>query len=198
MRKKIKVNPKWLVNIRQAFDKASPEEVTSGVRWYQDARTWAARVANDQGLDLSTVAGVLAALSPMVNWNQNKLDCLALIKGRDHVGKVTVTTYNANKRKAIKILRGANPLENLGKFKTLDFYNAILGAESACCIDRHASAVAYGRVLTEAERKQVRRNLYRSLQLAYKTVATELGYKAYEVQAVTWVYWRNLPSWVKE
>lgn len=178
----------WVDNIVKAYGEASPADRAEGLSWYDRARRYAEDLAGRYGKDSRQVAGVIAALSPMTTWEQNIKDAEELLR---RGGRAIVTTYRANKVKASKILRGADPLLNLGQFKTLSFFKCILGDLVDVCIDRHAAAIAYGRPLSEAERHQISGVLYERLQGAYRRAAAALTLKPSELQAITWVYWRR-------
>jgi len=59
-------------NIRAIYQSASPEEIKAGRAWYQDAHDYAAAIAHDFNLPLSTVTAVIAAISPNCSWEINK------------------------------------------------------------------------------------------------------------------------------
>lgn len=178
----------WVDNILKTYAAASEAERAEGLSWYPRARRYAEDLAGRYGKAARVVSGVIAALSPMTSWEQNIKDAENLLRiGR----RAVVTTYKANKQKAERIILGAEPAHNLGKFKTLSFFECIEGNAAQVCIDRHAAAVAYGRPLTERERGQVTGRTYERLQNAYRRAAAALNLKAYEIQAIVWVSWRN-------
>lgn len=183
-------NPRqiWVDNILKAYAAASEADKAEGLSWYPRARRYSEDLGARYGIAARVVSGVIAALSPMTNWEQNLKDAENLLR----LGaRAVVGTYKSNKRKALKMLKGAEPANNLGKYKTLSFFECIEGNPAQVCIDRHASAIAYGRKLTDAERGALVGVNYERLQNAYRRAAQALNLKPAELQAITWVYWRK-------
>ena len=178
----------WIDNILKVYAESTEKEKADGLSWYPAARRYAEDLAGRYGVAARVVSGVIAALSPMTSWEQNTKDAEQFLRFKS---RATVTTYRANKRKAARILKGFEPAANLGRYKTLSFFECIEGNNAQVCIDRHAAAVAYGRVLTNRERDTIRGVTYERLQNAYHKAAQVLNLKAYELQAITWVSWRN-------
>lgn len=178
----------WVDNILRVYAESTEGDKADGLSWYPRARRYAEDLAGRYGIAARVVSGVIAALSPMTSWEQNIKDAEELLR----IGaRATVTTYKANKRKAQRILKGHEPAANLGRFKTLSFFECIEGNAAQVCIDRHASAIAYGRNLTERERGQLVGVTYERLQNAYRKAAQAVNLKPYELQAITWVTWRK-------
>lgn len=181
----------WVDNILKCYAESTETERADGLSWYPKAQRYAADLAGRYGLATRAVSGIIAALSPMTSWDQNIKDAEAFLR----LGKrATVTTYGPNKNKAARIRKGAEPSANLGRDKTLSFFKCIEGDDADVCIDRHASAIAYGRPLTDKERDTIRGRTYQRLQNAYRKAAQALNLKPSEVQAITWVSWRKKKS----
>ena len=51
-----------------------PEDHANGLEWYDRAKRMAKKIAQDTGLDIKTVIGVMAALSPNNRWERNCRD----------------------------------------------------------------------------------------------------------------------------
>lgn len=178
----------WVDNILKVYAESSEAERADGLSWYPRARRYAEDLAGRYGIAARVVSGIIAALSPMTTWELNIKDAEEFLRFKS---RARVTTYRANKRKAARILKGFEPGANLGRYKTLSFFECIEGNDAQVCIDRHASAIAYGRPLTERERKQVTGVTYERLQNAYRKAAQAVNLKPAELQAVTWVSWRK-------
>jgi hypothetical protein len=178
----------WVDNILKVYAESTEDERADGLSWYPRARRYAEDLAGRYGIAARIVSGVIAALSPMTTWEQNIKDAEEVLRIG---GRARVTTYNANRRKAARILKGFEPGANLGRYKTLSFFECIEGNPAQVCIDRHASAIAYGRALTERERKQIAGVTYERLQNAYRKAAQAVNLKPSELQAITWVSWRK-------
>jgi hypothetical protein len=181
-------------------------------RWYSEARAFCAVLANRFGLPLESVAGYIAATSPQTEWvSQLKFAPLALAHYTESAWNIDgspVSTergigrklpgpgFDSSKRKAVRILNGADPLSVLGGDKVRAFYLSILGDESAVCVDRHALAIAYGADVPEhitAKRYRETAAAYvsasASLCAAFPSLSSVLTPAA--VQALTWVWWRD-------
>ena len=192
------------INIMKMFNKATPETIRNGVAWYKRAKRDCNQIAKDTGLPLWKVVGVASALSVNNNWERNKVDarnmCEAYIgNAYANMWRVKVCTYHPNKLKALKIL-GLSDVglvkPQLNGQKIVPFYGCIMG-EDTCVIDGHAKNIYYGKrhTLTDAK-SNVGKREYKVIADAYlstaKAINKRLGtkYKAYHVQAITWVAWR--------
>jgi len=175
-------------NILAVYHAASAEHVAQGLAWYDDAHTLAREL---DPADPSRAAGVIAALSPRESWTRNVyLATLLFERGGDlHEGTLT-----GNLRKAREIYAGAAPLDVLRGDKVRAFYALInnpADAESVC-VDRHAFDVAVGRKTDDRARQALgRKGAYDRFARAYRRAAEVLGVTPAQVQAVTWVAWRE-------
>jgi len=193
-------------NIMKTFNKATPAMIRNGVAWYKRAKRECNQIAKDTGLPLWKVVGVASALSPNNKWDRNVLDarnmCEAYVNNAyADIWRVKVCTYNPNKRKALLVLG----LSNVGQVKSLlngkkivAFYSCIMG-EDTCVVDGHAKNIYYGKRYTLTDSKSnVGVREYKVIADAYiataKAVNRKLGtkYKAFHVQAITWVAWREM------
>ena len=177
-------------NITRAFRAASDFERSSGMSWYDDQREFARSLTGD----LTTGAGIVAALSPMTSWPEN------VKKSRLVVSTGTAYGLAANAAKAKRICDGEHPLSVLSGPKVTAFYLNLMGEHSidTVTVDRHAADIAVGHVMTDDERSSVigTKKKYASVAAMYIRAAAILS-KEYnepispaQVQAVTWVYWR--------
>ena len=116
----------------EAWGLVPPESKTEALNggWYRESRRTARALARKHGTTLATAAGVLAALSPRVQWS-------ASINGADHIlsGGDTGPGFNQNVEKACRIRDGERPLDVLGGPKVTAFYRAIMGDRDAAVID---------------------------------------------------------------
>lgn len=189
-------------SILAIFFMASEAEKEEGRDWYPRANRISIRIANSYVLPhLShTAAGVLAALSPNNKWDRNVRDAEALIKafyaGADP-DTIKVSTFGKNKKKAVQILKGDHPLNVLGGLKVRAFYRCIIGAD-AVCIDGHAYSIWTGQRIPTTKTPSISEKLYNKIAGDYRLAATQISeitgeqHTAAEVQAITWVVWRNM------
>lgn len=187
-------------NILAVFFTASTAEVCEGREWYSTANEYACRLAQRYDVHVETAAGVIAALSPNNRWNRNLIDAEALIKAYVSDGDVRdikVSTFNKNKAKAISILDGGDPLDVLGGRKVRAFYQCIMD-DDAVCVDGHAYSIWLGQRVTTTKTPSISAKLYEQIANDYRKATEQINnitgqhFTPAQVQAVTWVVWRNL------
>ena len=61
-------------NILKVYRRATSEDVANGLEWYDRAKRYASIISNLSGVNLNTVVGVMAALSPNNRWERNVKD----------------------------------------------------------------------------------------------------------------------------
>ena len=196
-------------NILNEYFNSSIEEKRLGNLFYPNANTTAIDIGNRLGFNgdegLSIGAGIIAALSPQTDWLSNIVLAFEFAETK-YAKKQT----KANNNKALKILEGIDPMDALGPeaFKVKAFYMAIRepygdnlvekvsgfpnNLINLAVIDRHAGGVYFGWPLIEKERRQLGnwKTLSR-ISKAYFKVAEGLNIPINELQAVTWVSFRN-------
>ena len=189
-------------HILAVFFSANASERLKGTSWYSDALRFCSDVAQSTGLPISTVAGVVAALSPNNKWARNQADaerlCRAFAAGTlSDAAAIKVATFNVNKSKALQILAGAQPLDVLGGLKVRAFYQCILGND-AVCVDGHAYAIYLGQYVPTTKTPKISPRLYTSISAAYEQAAATINgiigtdYTAAQIQAITWTVWQRI------
>jgi hypothetical protein len=172
-------------SIRAVWARSTSEERRQGRVWYASAREHAACIADLAGLTPEHGAGILAALSPQLEWGRNIEEAyrltVAWVDGDTSVLD-TLTAYPANVDKASRILAGEHPDVVLGGPKVTAFYQAIAGLPGGPVVDRHATRVA-----TRGRYTAVTRSTYDAVQRAYVAVADRLGVDVHTLQAATWL-----------
>ena len=191
-------------NIIACRRRAKPQDVAQGIAWYAEAYEECRTIADKYDLPIHIVVGVVAALSPNNRWTTNVTNARdlidAFVNGRD-MDSVSVCTYGKMKEKAwsilqIKSMRNRVVKDALNGRKIVCFYENIMG-EDTCTIDGHARNIAYNeRVNLTANKTNIGVKEYANLQEAYRQAAKRCTvngrkFKAYELQAVTWVTWRK-------
>lgn len=189
--------------ILATFFHATPGEMADGSTWYQRASMAADSIAASCGMDADVVAGVIAALSPNNRWERNCTDTERLCRlyaagGAESAADCVVSTYGANKVKALRILAGEPPLTVLGGLKVRAFYECILGSTTSVCVDGHAYAIWAGERIATTQTPKISAKLYAAISAAYMQAAdtinavTGASYSAAQVQAITWLTWRRM------
>ena len=162
------------------------EIVTSeGKDWYREANAWCNSQASRYSLPLETVCGVMSALSPGTNWEQNKKDTIAILEKRKDY---KCTTYGPNVLKAREILADGIPRFSMKTGpKTYNFYYNILDPEHPdyITIDRHAYTIA-----TDEMYSGLHTAAYLRIAERYRKAADILDLLPSELQAILWVDYR--------
>jgi hypothetical protein len=190
-------------NILAVFFKATDLEILQGAQWYTDAQSAALIMSRRYKTSLEICAGVIAGLSPNNNWVRNLIDANSLIQaytvgGVALANEIKVCTYNANKRKALNILEGCEPLDVLGGLKVKAFYNCILGSQDDVCVDGHAYAIWKGERIPTTKTPSITPKMYAVISEDYRQTAAAVNnilsseYTPAQIQAITWIVWRRL------
>lgn len=177
-------------NIVACYERATGAERDAGMSWYSDAHTFALSLDPD---NVWRAAGVISALSPRKEWGLN----MRLALRAYETGIVTGNT-GAQNDKAQRILDGAHEnvsdiLAILGGDKTQHFAASIAtnGIHDIAVIDRHAYDVATATVHTDKTRPNIGKRVYRVMAEHYRQAALECDISVAQMQAVTWVRWKN-------
>ncbi|AYP28057.1 hypothetical protein vBLenPICBM1__5 [Lentibacter phage vB_LenP_ICBM1] len=187
-------------NILKLYRQATQEDTANGVEWYARAERMAKAIAEDAGLPLPTVIGVMAALSPNNRWERNCKDaatmCQAWVAG-ESMDSFKVSCYNTMKQKAWDILDlgltdDEDILSHLNGQKIRSFYSNIRGLDEVT-IDGHALNIARGkREGLTSDKTNMGKREYRDLQVAYVKAAKRVKIKPHVLQAITWTTWKRI------
>jgi hypothetical protein len=170
-----------------------------GLAWYGFANSVARRLSQDYFLPslVSHASGIIAVLSPAVQWEVNLRDAetvCAARKGDD----VTVSTYGPQKAKAFAIRDGVSPVRMINPKtapKTYAFWRCIQSPRNTkhVVIDRHALAACHGHVLNDRERGLELRRVgrYGFYSDCYREAAKQVGILPLQMQAICWTKWRQ-------
>lgn len=186
-------------DILAVFEQATPADYSEGMEWYIAAHNWCRAQAKGRSHLIRRNAGIVAALSPMNGWNNNKAKAQELISLRARIivekGKPNGIGLGDNVAKAIAIYNGADPLDVLSGNKVRAFYSTILDpfGTPPVTVDRHAFDIALGQRTNDKARGILgRKGVYEAFANAYVEAATIAGIGNAEMQAVTWVAWRRI------
>lgn len=174
-------------NIVAVFKSATAYQLETGLAWYKDARGICEDFAAAHGVSVEVSAGVFAALSPQNSYAANVNLARRFLASQ---GTLTTGYLGLGLGKARDIYSGAEILPKLNGLKTMEFYKSIISAgEDGICIDRHAYCIAVGERVAKMPNLTPKR--YAAVALAYTRAARALDLTPAEVQAVTWVVWRQ-------
>ncbi len=180
--------------ILKFYSLATPLQISEGKNWYKIAQTYCKQIAKQTGVNHKTVAAVVSALSPSSKWGRNLVDAEALIGGWlvNDCHNVTVSTYNQNKIKAIRILENQSQTlgASRGVYKTVCFWHNLCFPNSQrVVIDRWIMRAVFPSIKKEVATGK----LYLKIEEAFQRLAAELNLKPYELQAIIWIVIRDLP-----
>jgi hypothetical protein len=148
--------------------------------WYRESRRFARSLAREHGGGLARPAGIIAALSPQVQWHRNK----AMAADMMATGTCTGQT-GANELKAWRIWQGERPLRVLGGPKVTNFYRAMMGHEDAAVIDTWMlHALDWGKRGCSAKE-------YERCAAALREAASMTALTTAQFQAVVWTHVRG-------
>ncbi len=154
----------------------------AGSGWYRKAGKVTRAIARECGVSNATAAGVIAALSPRVQWVYNVKAARLLLSG------VTPACFRQSLAKANRIAAGERPLKVLSGPKVRAFYRALMGDQSAAVVDVWTARAAglSGDFLSARE--------YSDVAAALQIGATECNTTVSTLQAVAWVQVRGRAS----
>jgi len=190
-------------NILSVFYAASEVERRGGLVWYMEARSIAFGFSERYGVTLSQAAGLIALLSPQKHWGRNVEEAERVLDMYKRTGSAEDAAQTpglfcrgVQREKIQRLLEGADPLALLTTPKVRAFYLLVYtgGDADAVCVDGHATNIAqHGlrRVGIESAKKLTPKQ-YDAIAEAYREGAAQVGITAAQMQAVTWVVYRNL------
>jgi hypothetical protein len=190
---------RYVNNIMKVYEQATADEISHGMQWYSLAQQNARAIADHNEIPLRVAVGVIAALSPTNEWNQNLIDasnfCKTFVDG-GYYEDVKASTYKKMWEKAWKILSTVPQSDNevlaiLNGPKISDFFLCILGYD-VCVIDGHAWCIANADRRRMQEVPNIGKKARLELQEAYARAAKKAGIKPYQMQAITWVAWKRI------
>lgn len=177
-------------NVLATYRKASDAQRKDGMVWYAEAHALAVTLARSAGHNVLRAAGVISALSPQMNWERNQVLAVKTYAERG----ISSGCLGASVRKADAIYHGADVMSTLKAPKTSAFALVIADPTNNVdvVIDRHAMSVALGRQVTDMEAAALsRKGFYEAYSTAYRKAAAEVGITPSQMQAITWVAWRE-------
>ena len=193
-------------NIVAMFTQATTLEVERGCNWYYEANVIAQKLGKRFNVSTEQAAGVIAALSPLNEWNRNILNAETMLKAWNYgtaedALNVKCSTPPKNKEKAVRIIVGTGePIDSILKGpKVTEFFNCIMRNDvNDVCIDGHAYCIFMGIRLALKDVPNIGVKLRRRIKQDYRDATSfineELGiiYSPSTVQAITWVTYKRI------
>lgn len=165
-------------NILKVYRSADFASFSDGLDWYETVHD----MARDIHSNVSVASGIIAALSPRMPWHRNIELAQVCADGNLNSGALKRSIGNAN-----AILSGSNPWDVLGGLKTRAFYVNILDPYDVdfVTVDTHAIKIA------GIDRDSVGKGLYNEIAQAYRDAAKVAGMRPNQMQAITWMTYRD-------
>jgi hypothetical protein len=193
------LRPTLCENLRKEYAIVEDTDTVAGLAWYPSAQDIVRQWSEHYRYSVDTVACVVAAISPQVEWTRNLViadDTLA--QRMPSIGGV----LHVNLRKAER-LRDTDYRYDIAErwtlearmkeqfptgCKVLNFARNLAGDMSAVTIDTHALQCALRDPLTTVGLRPV---VYDIIADCYKTVADEVGIRPAVFQAILWHSWKR-------
>ena len=165
--------------------------------WYKEANLYAFNLAamllgGSFPDNHRKVCGIIAALSPVKTWEQNKKIARDLLE----TGECGHMKQFVHKAKKIISCDGSDEsiLSILNGRKISSFYLNIMYPASAehVTIDRHALSICLGYWITEDDYRGMTANQYEFFVQCFVLAAVKVGVKPLLMQSATWVRWRKI------
>jgi hypothetical protein len=183
-------------NLTRVWDQSTPAERSAGLHAYPDYHRVMAEIAERYNVPHHLVCGVFCALSPNADWLSNLRSAITLVHGWVNdwpESGVTVTTYNANRARAWRIINGEPFTSVFSGLKVNDFYTSICDPTDprAATIDAHLSNAARGQQ-NGVWYSGVSKTEYRKVRAAVQRLAKRNGRLPMQMQATIWFTWKRL------
>ena len=179
---------------KDLLKKSDADDITQGRDWYKTAHNKVLALAKASGYSPEQVAGVVAVLSPMVEWNLNWKSAERFCKGK---GKARgIPGFASNRNKAKNILKSPDNVEDYVRGpKVNPFYHSLLDpAYPRPVVDTQMIAAFYEGVAYRDDLKFVSGSEKRKepIYAAIETLAGERQWPVAEMQAVLWVTFKRV------
>lgn len=176
-------------NVLSVYDRASLPNRIAGLNWYNYAHDFALELESD---NVKRAAAVIAVLSPNASWSANRTLALKAYSNRSGEGM----GFPDKISKINRLFAGENPDTVVSGPKVTSFYSTIAdpaNPNAIPTIDRHAFDIAVGMRLDDKSRGSLsRKGVYDSFADVYRAAATILGMGSPQIQAITWVTWKEI------
>ncbi len=190
-------------NLLAVYSTASPQARLDGLSWYSTARQTVREWSKRDGLSISTIACIIAALSPQLDWQRNLLCARQLLDGEYPRGPFTSCIRKANEILIIGRERGKRYIafnDMLRLFpqgpKVNCFAHNLAGIDTVVTVDGHAIRAALNDIYSTLT---VKWTPYRIFAECYAQAAYDAGMPAATFQAIVWCAWKEkYPTNVKK
>ncbi len=159
--------------------------------WYWEANKYAQYLADKYEVSLSVACGVIASLSPLKRWDENKRIAESFLRN----GRGEHTKLFLDKARQIKESDG--DVETIAVIlsgnKIISFFINILepDQQNFVTIDRHALSIVLGRSVADGEYRGMTLKQYEFFVSAYHIAGKKAGISPVVMQSITWETWRE-------
>jgi hypothetical protein len=176
-------------NLITLYQSASAEDRVLGEAWYPTNHKLVVEWSAHYGYSISTVACVIAVLSPQVQWERNLVVAADLLAGRSpSIGGVIHS--NIVKAQAIMRDRATNTLDYFPQGpKVASFACNLAGDYDVVTVDTHGLQAALNNVQANV---RLNWNRYTTFAYVYSHAAEKVKVQPAIFQAVTWHTWKRL------
>jgi hypothetical protein len=171
--------------ILDTISKLDQTNYQASLDWYFILNDYAKSLAERNGLSLIQTAGIISALSPMVQFTTNLRDAERFCSTRSIAN---LATYNSQRMKALRILGAkteSEVLAILGGNKTKAFFLNILKPEISQDVTIDTWMIKFFGF------KSLTPKRYADASKEVQNVAKELGIMPHQLQALVWVGMRG-------
>lgn len=184
-------------NLMAAFVNATEAEREFGLHFFENAQRDAKNMSERYGITLEQAAGVIAALSPGLDYGLSLLHAESFIAGIQCQQLRNVGLYGSRNRiKALEILLGKDPLQALPPSgpRVRKLYKCIVDPFNCYEVPtgRHARGLAEASPKDPATTEGIRVPESNVLEAHYQVIAKRLGIMPHQLQAVTKTVWNRL------
>lgn len=189
-------------NIKEIWNQRTYKDYQDGKDWYKEANKFSLDLAEKFQVAPVVSAGVLSALSPQKEWNDNKSiveHFFQRVQKAPVSGWRSAKHYMTQKRKAWRIYKlGAafkdetlpvSVAEELHGLKTVNFFHCINNPTNTefICVDRHQIFVALGE-----QKKKLTTKQYEFIKKEYLKFAESVNMIPCEMQGILWLTYKRI------
>lgn len=174
---------------REILERADSEEIRQGRAWYWNANQRIEKMSAETGYPLKICAGVVAVLSPMVEWGLNFRTAEKFLNTK---GKTKGPGFKENFRKAREILRGN--MDVIRGPKVSRFFQTLVNPNfDEPTIDSQMIAAFWSdKPYSEEIGKRNREKYLRPMREAVIQLANERKESVSQTQAIIWLSFKRL------
>jgi hypothetical protein len=171
-----------VTNVIASYLRATPAMVEDGMTWYPRARDFCLTLDEN----LVKAAAVVAVISANTGWKANQT-----LARKAYMGDMAVG-FPDKVKKVTRIFAGESPETVVSGQKVESFFACILNpdANMPAVIDRHAFDIAVD-IRHGDKARPLGKRAYAEFQACYAEAAALAGISIPQLQAITWVEWRE-------